>query len=360
MKGFKIFTGNSTLDFARKVAKNLRVNLNEPGDSDRKGRQICWLSNVNCMVDIKQNVRDYHCFVFQTQSESRVHLGKNENGQDIFGKGLGVSDHIVESFVLINALATSGAKVTLVLPYMPYIRSDKKDHPRVAIGARLMADLYQTAGATGILLMDPHFSQIHGFFDEKVIKVEVLRAKPILAKALKSMYQLSADKFVVVAPDANEAKHAGSMATILNLKMAIIDKRRYGDNEKAKPENLMGEEYVRGRKVLMFDDEAASAETLIESAKFLVDKGAQSIIALPTHGVFSSMENLKIIGESPLFEKIITTNTIFLSEEKKALCPKIMQIDVSSYFAEAVRILYAGESLDKYKRSLYDGLGEVD
>ncbi len=356
MKGFKLFTGNSTLFFARKVAKHLRVPLHEPGDSDSKGRQITWLSNQNCLVDIKENVRDYHCFVFQTQAESHAHLGKDSSGIDIFGKKLGVNDHLMEMFLLINALVTSGAKVTVVMPYMPYIRSDKKDHPRVSIGARLIADFLKTAGATGVLLMDPHFAQIHGFFDEKITKVEVLKAKPILAKAVLARYEITADNFVVVAPDANEAKHAGSMATILNLKMAIIDKRRYSDNEEAKPENLMGEEYVVDKKVLMFDDEVASGKTFVESAKFLVDRGARSIIALPTHPVLSSLLVLQEIENLTFFEKIITANTIPISDEKMKICSKIEQVDVSPIFAEAIKILYEGQSLDEYKKTLYEGL----
>ncbi|MFA6536996.1 MAG: ribose-phosphate pyrophosphokinase [Patescibacteria group bacterium] len=353
MKGMKLFAGNSHLDFARKVAAHLNLPLSEPCKKDSKGKQITWLSNQNVLVDIKENVRDYHCFVIQTQSQSRSLIAKCKNGQDVFGQELGVNDQLMELFFLINALVTSGAKVTAVLPYMPYIRSDKKDHPRVCIGAKLIAEILTLAGASGVLLMDPHFAQIHGYFDEKQTKVDVLKSKPIMGRYLKENYDLGNGQFVVVAPDANEAKHAGPMATNLKLKMAIIDKRRYSDNEEAKPENLMGEEYVRGRRAIIFDDEIGTGGTLIESAEFLIEKGAVSVIEVPTHGVFSSMQKLIKMQESPIIEKIIVANTVPVDKDKLLACPKIVVVDVSAYFAKAIDIIYKGKSLDAFKRSLY-------
>lgn len=357
-KGLKLFAGNSHLQFAREVARHLDVRLYEPDLADKKGRQITWFSNGNCLVDIKENVRDFHCFIIQTQASGRALIGKDEQGNDLWGCDLRLSDMIMELFLMIHALKTSGAtSVTVVMPYMPYIRSDKKDHARVCIGARLMADLLTESGADRILLMDPHFAQINGFFDEKIVKVEVLKGKPIIARHFLEKHDL--EDYAIIAPDVGDSKPCGALATNLGLPMAIIDKRRYGDDEKAKPEALIGIDRVKGKVGIMPDDEVASGGTMIEGAEFVVGKGVKSLILAPTHAVFSSMKGLVAMEANAAIQEVIVTDTIPIDPEKRAALKKLKVIPVTRNFADAIRILFYGESLDKYKAGLYEGLSEM-
>ena len=353
-----LFAGNSHLQFARDVARHLGLPLYEPCLADSHGPQIKWFSNGNCLVDVKVHVRNKHCFVIQTQARERALVGKDASGADKFGIELSVSDMILELIMLIDALKSSrAARITVVMPYMPYIRSDKLDHPRVSIGARVMATMLQAAGADSMLLMDPHFAQIHGFFPN-TFKVDVLKAKPILARCFLADPHLA--DYVIVAPDVNESKHSGPMASLLGLLMAIIDKRREDDSEKAIPVALIGEENVQGKTALMFDDEAASGGTIIEGAEFLKRYGVRGVVPVPTHPILSSMDGVRNLAESEQIVKIVTTDTVPISQEKRRILGnKLHVISVASNFAEAIRIIHADEDLEAYKKSLYDGLKEL-
>ena len=353
-----LFAGNSHLQFARDVARHLGLPLYEPCLADAHGPQIKWFSNGNCLVDVKVHVRNKDCFVIQTQSREHALVGKDASGADKFGIELSVSDMIMELIMLVDALKSSrAARITVVMPYMPYIRSDKLDHPRVSIGARVMATLLQAAGADGMLIMDPHFAQIHGFFPN-TFKVDVLKAKPIFARYFLGDPELS--DYALVAPDVNESKHSGPMASLLGLLMAIIDKRREDDSEKAIPVALIGAENVRGKKAIMFDDELASGGTVIEGAEFVAGYGVKGVIPAPTHPILSSMDGVRRLAESPQIVKLVTTDTVPINAEKRRLLgQKLHVISVAPNFAEAIRIIHADEDLEVYKKSLYDGLKEL-
>jgi len=144
---FLLFSGNSHLEFARGLARQLGVPLHEPDESDRRGPTIKWFTNGNVLVDIKCNVRGKRVFVVQTQAPGYALIGKTPEGQDIYGPALSVSDMLIELYWMVHTLTCAGAKVTVVVPYMPYIRSDKQDHPRASIGARIVADLLTGVGA---------------------------------------------------------------------------------------------------------------------------------------------------------------------------------------------------------------------
>lgn len=351
MSELKLFAGNSHLEFSHKVATILHQELHDPTEADKKGRQVTWFSNGNVQVDIKHNVRGCDCFVIQTQAEGAEFCGLDKDGQPKFGRHLTPNDFLMELLMIVKALSSAKAgRVTAVMPYFPYIRSDKKDHPRVAIGARLVADMLRTAGADSVLMMDPHFGQIHGFFDEKAVGVDTLRAKPVFVRDIRARYDLR--NCVVGAPDVNEAKHSGAVATMMKLPIAIIDKRRTGDDEKAKPVAMIGD--VKGKCVLMFDDETASGGTIAESCEFLQKQGATALSAFITHGVLSVPAGVARLCEHPLLRELVITDTIPLSPEKRH--PKIRVVSVADNFAEAIRRLHEGLSLDEYKESLYEGL----
>ncbi len=178
-----------------------------------------------------------------------------------------VSDRIIELLITIDALKhASAGRITAVLPYFPYVRSDKKDRPRISITARLMADLLQTAGADRILTMNLHSPQVQGFFR---IPADQLQAAPILCDYLRQSRDLA--NYVLVAGDVGESKEVGEDANRLNLPIAIVDKRRHGDDENARATNLIGD--VKGKVALIVDDEVASGGTLTEATRFVLERG---------------------------------------------------------------------------------------
>ena len=344
-----LFAGNSHLSFARRLAKTLGVSLHEPDESDHKGPMIKWFTNGNCQVDIKCNVRGAHCFVVQTQAFGRALIGKDPQGRDVFGTNLSVSDMIMEMFLLVDALKTAGAKVTVVMPYMPYIRSDKKDHARNSIGAKLLADLLAEAGADGVLLMEPHFDQIHGFFKRGVVKVDALNMKPIFAMEIMKQTGLHA---IMVAPDIGEAKHLGPFAHNLGLDVAIINKDRKRDNEEVAAQHMVGD--VVGRDTVVIDDETMSCSTLLMAADFCQKEGAASMLAAIAHPVLSVPAGIQKVQVHPLIRELVVSDTIPILPSN--LIPKLRVVSVVPHFAEAIRILASSgdnNSLDAYKQGLY-------
>jgi len=234
------------------------------------------------MPQIDENVRGADVFVMQT-SCAPVHTG------------------IMEMLLMIDALKHASAeRITAVLPYFPYVRSDKKDKPRISIAARLMADVIQTAGANRVLTMDLHSPQIAGFFR---IPVDHLQAAPIITDYLQ---RCDLTNHVLIAGDASETKDVGRYANRLELPMAIVDKRRFDDSDTAKAANLIGD--VQGKHAIIIDDEVATGGTLTEAATFLKDKGAERITAAFTHAVLSgpAVERL----EKSVIERLVFTDTI--------------------------------------------------
>lgn len=356
-KKFMLFAGNSHLEFARAIALELGVPLHEPDESDKRGPMIKWFSNGNVLIDIKCNVRGKHVFVIQTQAPGRALLGKDASGADVFGPELSVSDMIMELWWIVHTLACAGARVTVVMPYMPYIRSDKQDHPRASIGARIFADILTNVGARGLLLMEPHFMQIHGFFDQLRIKVDTLNMKPIFGLEI-----LRADegKTVFVAPDIGEAKHLGPFVSMLGLPIAIINKDRKADDEQASAEQLVGT--VDGLNCWVVDDETMSCGTLIEAADFCQKRGARTLRAAIAHPILSSPEGLRQVQAHPLIAELLVTDTIPVPPEKRV--PKLRIRSVVPEFARAIRILAASpqdedNSLDAFKESLYQPINDL-
>ena len=306
----KIIAGTSHPALANEISRHLKVPLTET--------EIMRFGNENILFQCKENVRESDVFVIQTSTPP-------------------VSDLIMELLIIIDALKhASAARITAVLPYFPYTRSDKKDRPRISVTARLMADLLETAGANRVLTMNLHSPQVGGFFR---IPVDQLNATPIVCNHLRETSNL-ADS-VLVASDVGEAKDLADYANRLSLPMAIIDKRRHDDSEDPQAVALIGD--VKGRHALIIDDEIASGGTMLEAARFLKTRGAKSIQAAAVHPVLSgrAYERLR---DSPI-ERLVVTNTIPLIPDKDA--DMITTVSVAKLFADAINAIHTGASVSR-------------
>jgi len=245
-----------------------------------------------------------------------------------------VNTRLMELLIMIDAFRRASAgRITAVIPYFAYGRSDKKDQPRVPITARLVADLITTAGADRVLTVDLHASQIQGFFR---IPVDELTAFPSLGDYFKGRDH---DDLVVVAPDLARAKDARNIAVKLDVPLAIVEKRRTGNAQHAEALQIIGE--VEGRSALIVDDEIDRGSTLEEVVKLLLKNGCKGAMATAVHGVFSgpAIERLR---ESPL-EEIVITDTLPQPPEKRL--DKIHTLTVAPLLGEAINRIHTGQSV---------------
>jgi ribose-phosphate pyrophosphokinase len=305
----KIFAGSSHPALARAIAKESGVPLGR--------RKVVRFSNENIKVKIEENVRGCDVFVIQTSAPP-------------------LSDHIVELLILIDALKfASAARITAVLPYFPYARSDKKDEARISITARLMADLLESAGADRVLTMTLHAPQILGFFRKPA---DQLLATPILKRHFKKK---SLANNVVVATDAGAGKIAGHFAKRLGLPMAVIDKRRLDDTEKAQGTALIGD--VRGKEAIIYDDEIATGGSIQEAARILRDFGAKRVRVGVTHAVLSgpALDRLK----SAELDELVVTDTIPMTEANAKGLPNLTVLSTAKLFADAILRIHEGRSV---------------
>ena len=237
----------------------------------------------------------------------------------------------------IDALKYASARrITAVLPYYPYVRSDKKDEPRISISARLVADLLETAGADRILTMTLHSPQIAAF---SRIPVDQLWATNLLCNHLLRTRDLS--NAVVVSPDVGSAHEANYYARRLELPLAIMDKRRKGDDEVAEVQTVIGD--IEGRDALLFDDEVLTGSSMMEAIRLLKDRGARRILAGCTHGVFSG-DAIFRIQTSPV-EMFLKTNTVPMPAGAGA--GKIEVVSVARLFGDAIKAIHHGESVSR-------------
>ena len=275
-------------------------------------------SNDTIKVQINENVREDDVFVVQTSCPP-------------------VNDHFIELLLIIDALKYASARrITAVLPYYPYVRSDKKDEPRISISARLVADLLETAGADRILTMTLHSPQIAAF---SRIPVDQLWATNLLCNHLLRTRDLS--NAVVVSPDVGSAHEANYYARRLELPLAIMDKRRKGDDEVAEVQTVIGD--IEGRDALLFDDEVLTGSSMMEAIRLLKDRGARRILAGCTHGVFSG-DAISRIQTSPV-EMFLKTNTVPMPAGAGA--GKIEVVSVARLFGDAIKAIHHGESVSR-------------
>ena len=313
---FLIFTGNSNLSLAKEVVKILGLRLGEA--------TVSKFSDGEIYVRINESVRGRDVFLIQsTNFPAEVHL--------------------MEMMIMIDALRRASANsITGVMPYFGYGRQDRTVEPRMAISAKLIANLLTTSGLDRLLTMDLHAGQIQGFFD---IPVDNLYATPIITKYLINK-GICGDEYVVLSPDSGGVTRARAYAKKLNCSLAIIDKRRTGPNV-ARAMNVIGE--VEGKNIIIMDDMIDTAGTLTEAANAVLTKGAKSVRAAATHGVLSGPAIERIL-KSPI-EEVIITNTIEVTKEKMSIS-KITVLPVDDIIAEAIIRLHNKESITSL---FYDG-----
>ena len=293
----KLVTGNSNIEFAKKVSEY----LNTPLSDALVGR----FSDGEIRVQINENVRGSDVFVLQSLCNP-------------------TNDNIMELLLILDALKRSSAyRITAVIPYFAYARQDRKDKPRVPISAKLLADLIQKAGAHRVLTVDLHSAQIQGFFN---CPVDNLYALPVIYKYLE---EKNLENTVVVSPDAGGVERARVLANKLKAGLAIIYKRRPAPNV-VETLDIIGD--IKGKTAIIVDDMIDTAGTIASASKMLIDKGAKSVIAACTHPVFSgpAIERLK---NSPI-EEVITTDTIPLENKK---FDKLTVLTLSRLVGEAIR-----------------------
>jgi len=279
-----------------------------------------------------------------SDGEIFVRIDRNARGRDVFiVQPTGApAENIMELLLLIDAARrASAARVTAVIPYFGYGRQDRKDQPRVSIGAKLVANLVVAAGADRVVSIDFHQHQIQGFFD---IPVDHLYAAPVITKYF---YDKALDDLVVVAPDVGSAKMARGFGKRLNATFAIIDKRRPKRNM-SEVLNVVGE--VEDMNCLLVDDMVDTAGTLSNAVYALRDRGAKAVYAAATHAVFSG-DAVSRLRDAPL-EEMVVTNTIAIPEEKRFDRLKILS--VADLLAKAIDHIHSNESVSKLFEMLPD------
>jgi len=298
----------------------------------------------NAHPDLSLAICDYletppgRCEVFQFSNENIfVRFCENIRARDVFLVQPIVSpvnDRMMELFIMIDAAKRASAgRVTAVVPYYAYGRSDKKDQPRVPITGRLVANFIETAGADRLLTVDLHAGQIQGFFN---IPVDELTALYTMTRYFKDK---RIPNLAIVATDVGDAKRAGNVADRLGAPLAIVEKRRIGNEQRAEAVNIIGE--VEGMNTLIVDDEVDTGSTLVATVDMLLRHGAVDVYACCTHAVLSG-EAVQRIEESPIKE-LVVTDTIPLPPVKRL--PKITVLSLAPLLGEAIRRIHTGHSV---------------
>ncbi len=309
MDEIKVFTGNAHPALAQAVAGYLNIPL---------GRcEVFEFSNENIFVRILENVRKRDVFVIQPLSSP-------------------VNKSLVELLIMIDALKRASAEhITAVVPYYGYGRTDKKDQPRVPITARLVADLLTVAGANRLLTVDLHAPQIQGFFS---IPVDELTALYLLGRYFEEK-GLNGHDLVVVATDIGISKRARDLAAKLKAPLAIVEKRRVGNDDTAETLNIIGEV---GRGVaITVDDEIDTAGSLLTVIAALMERGVKEVYSCCTHPVFSGSAIERIASCS--VKEVVVTDTIPVGDEKKLA--KITVLPIAPLLGEAIHRIHTGLSI---------------
>ncbi|MGC8836822.1 MAG: ribose-phosphate diphosphokinase [Anaerolineae bacterium] len=303
----RIFSGQSHPDLAREICTYLGVPLS-PSETRR-------FHNDNLFVQLQASVREKEVFIIQSLSPP-------------------VSDHILELLLLLDAARSASARrITAVIPYFSYARSDKKDEPRISIAARLIADLLVTAGASHVLTMALHSPQVHGFFS---VPTDHLSSLSIFAEYFRKK---DLSDTVVVSPDIGHAKRARDLARSLGLHMVAANKQRVED-ERVEVLEIIGE--VKNRRAIIFDDEIATGGTVIETIQALKARGVERFYVAATHGVFCGPARERFAA-LPEVEEIVLTNTVYMPPERRL--PNMVVLSAAPILAEAIRRNLMGESL---------------
>ena len=307
MDELKVFTGNAHPALAQAICEYLGIPLGKC--------EVFEFSNENIFVRILENVRQRDTFVIQPLCSP-------------------VNKSLVELLIMVDALKRASAgRITAVVPYYGYGRTDKKDQPRVPITARLVADLLTVAGANRLLTVDLHAAQIQGFF---TIPVDELTALYLLSDYFK---ERDFDNLVVVATDFGIVRRARDLAAKLDAPLAIMEKRRVGNIDQTETLNVIGE--VEGKVALTVDDEIDTAGSLVSVVSTLKEQGAKEIYACCTHPIFSG-QAVQRIASCPVKE-VVVTDTIPVTGNKKL--DKITVLPIAPLLGEAIHRIHTGLSI---------------
>jgi ribose-phosphate pyrophosphokinase len=296
----KILTGNSNKNLSSKIAKYLKEKLVNSNIRKFKDGEI--------YVEINENIRGNNIFFIQSVSSP-------------------ANDNLMEMLLCIDALKRSSAKnITAVIPYFGYARQDRKVVPRTSISAKLVSNLITQAGADRVVTVDLHAGQIQGFFD---IPVDNLFTTPLFARHIKK--KIKSKNIICVAPDVGGVERSRALGRILNVGLAIVDKRRPKPGQ-SQVMNVIGD--VKGKTCIIVDDIIDSGGTIVNAAKALKQRGAKDVYVYISHGVLSG-DAVKSIKNSPI-KKLVITDTI--NNENKVRSAKNIEIlSISNLMGEAIR-----------------------
>lgn len=338
-----VFGGTANPELAQEIAGKLGRPLGKV--------TIRQFANENVFAKLNESVRGKDVFLIQPTCAG-VRRRRSKAGVCVVARdevdGLqpgeyqevpaSVNDNILELLVLIDTLRRDSAgRITAVVPYFAYGRTDKKDQPRVPITARLMADVIGVAGANRFLVLDLHAGQIQGFFD---IPGDELTARHCLVDYFR---EKAIPEAVVVAPDIGASRRARNFAEDLDLPLAIIEKRRSSDGSDTRQLNLIGS--VEGCNAIIFDDEIDTGGTISKAANFVRERGAKDVYACATHAVLSPPFGVKNMQAARLKE-LVVTNTVYIAPEKrKALRPFLHVLTVADLLAEVIERIHLGLSV---------------
>jgi ribose-phosphate pyrophosphokinase len=307
MDELKVFTGNAHPALARAITEYLGIPLGNC--------EVMQFSNENTFVRILENVRQRDTFVVQPISSP-------------------VNSNLVELLIMLDALRRASAgRITAVIPYYGYGRTDKKDQPRVPITAKLVADLLTVAGANRVLTVDLHAGQIQGFFN---IPVDELTALYVLGDYFA---QRKYDNLVVVATDIGATKRARDMGAKLNAPLAIMEKRRTGNDDRTETLNVIGD--VKGRVALTVDDEIDTAGSLVGVVSTLLDRGALEVYACCTHPIFSGPAVERIAASQ--VKEVVVTDTVPVKDSQ--IIDKVTVLSIAPLLGEAISRIHTGQSV---------------
>ena len=309
----KLYAGSGSPDLAQKIAEYLGQRLSP--------REIIQFPNENIFVKLNNSARGQDVYVIQTTS-SPVHY------------------NLMELLIMLQTVRLdSAARITAVVPYLCYGRSDKKDQPRVPITARLVADMLESAGADRYMTFDPHAGQIQGFFS---VPGDVLTASHMLTEHIKDHLQPQMKGPVVVATDLGFAKKARNYALDLDVPIAFIEKRRVGNEANAEALTLIGD--VKGHDVIIVDDEIDTGGSIAQAVEVVKKNGARDIYVAFIHPIFSKSASQKL-ADLPI-KQIITTDTVPIPPAKmKPLEGRITVLSIAPLLGEVIRRAHEGRSV---------------
>ncbi len=308
----KLFSGTASQELSAQIADYLDVPISD--------QDVVQFPNENLLVRLKKSVRGQDVYVIQTTS-------------------VPVHRNLMELLITLQTLRLDSAgRITAVIPYLCYARSDKKDQPRVPITARLVTDMIEIAGADRYMTLDLHAGQIQGFFS---IPGDVLTTFHILTEYVKNILPSMQDP-VVVTTDLGFAKKGRNFAADLDLAIGFVEKRRTGNYSSAKALTLIGE--VKDRDVILVDDEVDTAGSVCEAANLVKEHGARNVYLVFVHPIFSGTA-VEQLAELSLTE-IITTNTVPIPpEKKKILGDRLTVLSVAPLLGEVIRRAHEGRSV---------------